>query len=73
MGLICFSPSFCSYLHVRTCVLCSTVCVETYFSETPAAFARLYKTHNLVGGHVIKLGNGNDEAAREALAAWPGQ
>jgi len=26
----------------------------------------------LRGGHVIKLGGGNDEAAREALSAWPG-
>jgi phosphoribosylformimino-5-aminoimidazole carboxamide ribotide isomerase len=41
-------------------------------SESPAHFAELNRTHNLVGGHVIKLGNGNDEAAREALAAWPG-
>ena len=29
-------------------------------------------TIRLTGGHVIKLGPGNDEAAREALAAWPG-
>jgi phosphoribosylformimino-5-aminoimidazole carboxamide ribotide isomerase len=40
--------------------------------EKPAYFAELYRKHDLVGGHVIKLGNGNDEAAREALAAWPG-
>ncbi|KXN86270.1 1-(5-phosphoribosyl)-5-[(5- phosphoribosylamino)methylideneamino] imidazole-4-carboxamide isomerase [Leucoagaricus sp. SymC.cos] len=33
---------------------------------------RLYKDKNLLGGHVIKLGRGNDAAAREALAAWPG-
>lgn len=26
----------------------------------------------MIGGHVIKLGPGNDEAAKEALAAWPG-
>ncbi|KLO19944.1 Phosphoribosylformimino-5-aminoimidazole carboxamide ribotide isomerase [Schizopora paradoxa] len=41
-------------------------------SETPAHFAKLYKEYNLTGGHVIKLGSGNDEAAREALSAWPG-
>jgi len=34
-------------------------------------FAHLYKQHNLEGGHVIKLGPGNDEAALEALSAWP--
>jgi phosphoribosylformimino-5-aminoimidazole carboxamide ribotide isomerase len=30
----------------------------------------LYRKHNLTGGHVIKLGPGNDAAAKEALAAW---
>ncbi|KAF8592116.1 Phosphoribosylformimino-5-aminoimidazole carboxamide ribotide isomerase [Ramaria rubella] len=41
-------------------------------SDSPAEFARLYKQNGLRGGHVIKLGPGNDEAAKEALAAWPG-
>ncbi len=40
--------------------------------RSPAWFAELYKNDGLSGGHVIKLGAGNDEAAREALAAWPG-
>ncbi|KAH9977710.1 Phosphoribosylformimino-5-aminoimidazole carboxamide ribotide isomerase [Lactifluus volemus] len=40
--------------------------------ETPGDFARLYKLHGLEGGHLIKLGPGNDEAAKEALRAWPG-
>lgn len=40
--------------------------------ESPAFFARRYLEDNLRGGHVIKLGPGNDAAAREALAAWPG-
>ncbi|KAH9999945.1 Phosphoribosylformimino-5-aminoimidazole carboxamide ribotide isomerase [Russula vinacea] len=40
--------------------------------ETPGDFARLYKLHGLGGGHLIKLGPGNDEAARDALRAWPG-
>jgi phosphoribosylformimino-5-aminoimidazole carboxamide ribotide isomerase len=35
-------------------------------------FACLYKQHGLEGGHVIKLGPGNDEAALQALVSWPG-
>ncbi|MCQ2378579.1 MAG: phosphoribosylformimino-5-aminoimidazole carboxamide ribotide isomerase [Victivallaceae bacterium] len=35
-------------------------------------FARLYRDDHLRGGHVIKLGPGNDEAARTALRAYPG-
>lgn len=35
-------------------------------------FAELYRADQLTGGHVIKLGPGNDDAAREALVAWPG-
>lgn len=48
--------------------------LQTNFtSEHGAAYyAELYKKHNLRGGHVIMLGPGNDQAAREALAAWPG-
>ncbi|MDD3885286.1 MAG: phosphoribosylformimino-5-aminoimidazole carboxamide ribotide isomerase [Victivallaceae bacterium] len=38
----------------------------------PAYFAELYRRYDLRGGHVIKLGPGNDAAARAALAAWPG-
>ncbi|PGH31042.1 1-(5-phosphoribosyl)-5-[(5-phosphoribosylamino)methylideneamino] imidazole-4-carboxamide isomerase [[Emmonsia] crescens] len=44
-----------------------------YISSHPAGyFAKLYKEHGLTGGHVVMLGGGNEEAAREALAAWPG-
>lgn len=44
-----------------------------FTSEHPAAyFAELYKSRQLTGGHVIMLGPGNEAAAREALAAWPG-
>src|SRR5947199_951490 len=44
-----------------------------FVSEQPAAwFAELYKRDGLKGGHVIMLGPGNDAAAREALAAYPG-
>ncbi|MBW2682999.1 MAG: phosphoribosylformimino-5-aminoimidazole carboxamide ribotide isomerase, partial [Deltaproteobacteria bacterium] len=40
--------------------------------KSSAWFAELYRSDNLVGGHVIKLGPGNDDAAEKALAAWPG-
>ncbi len=44
-----------------------------FVSEKPAAwFAELYKRDGLRGGHVIQLGDGNETAAREALAAFPG-
>jgi len=36
-----------------------------------AWFAGRYRADALRGGHVIKLGPGNDAAARAALAAWP--
>ncbi|KAI9331849.1 1--5-imidazole-4-carboxamide isomerase [Obelidium mucronatum] len=44
-----------------------------FVSSFPSShYAALYKVHNLTGAHVIKLGPGNDQAALEALAAWPG-
>ena len=44
-----------------------------YVSRLPAAhYARLYREHGLEGAHVIMLGPGNEAAAAEALAAWPG-
>jgi phosphoribosylformimino-5-aminoimidazole carboxamide ribotide isomerase len=44
-----------------------------FVSDRSAAyFAELYRRDALTGGHVIKLGPGNDEEARAALAAWPG-
>lgn len=46
---------------------------ENHVSEQPPAwFAERYREDGLTGGHVIKLGPGNEAAAREALAAWPG-
>lgn len=39
--------------------------------DRPAYFASLYRHDGLEGGHIIKLGSGNDAAAREALATWP--
>jgi phosphoribosylformimino-5-aminoimidazole carboxamide ribotide isomerase len=44
-----------------------------FVSEKPASwFAELYRRDELKGGHVIQLGPGNEGAAREALAAYPG-
>jgi phosphoribosylformimino-5-aminoimidazole carboxamide ribotide isomerase len=40
--------------------------------HSSAHFAKLYRDNALEGAHVIMLGPGNDAAAREALAAWPG-
>ncbi|KAF2238632.1 Phosphoribosylformimino-5-aminoimidazole carboxamide ribotide isomerase [Viridothelium virens] len=46
---------------------------ENYVSHLPASYyAQLYHDAELRGGHVIKLGPGNDDAAREALGTWPG-
>jgi phosphoribosylformimino-5-aminoimidazole carboxamide ribotide isomerase len=46
---------------------------ENFVSDLPAAhYAALYAQDSLVGGHVIQLGPGNEEAARAALAAFPG-
>ncbi len=38
----------------------------------PSYYAALYRDDNLTGGHVIMLGPGNEDAARDALSAWPG-
>lgn len=47
--------------------------VENFVAcHPPAWFAEKFRADGLTGGHVIKLGPGNDSAAREALAAWPG-
>lgn len=44
-----------------------------YVSKFPAShYAGLYQKHDLRGGHVVKLGPGNEEAAQEALKTWPG-
>ena len=46
---------------------------ETNFvsEKSPAWYAELYKKDNLTGAHIIKLGPNNNDAAKEALAAWP--
>lgn len=44
-----------------------------FVSDRSAAwYADLYRRDGLTGGHVILLGPGNESAAREALAAYPG-
>jgi phosphoribosylformimino-5-aminoimidazole carboxamide ribotide isomerase len=44
-----------------------------YASARPASwYAEMYRRDRLGGGHVIKLGPGNEEAAAEALEAFPG-
>jgi phosphoribosylformimino-5-aminoimidazole carboxamide ribotide isomerase len=42
-------------------------------SKPPRYYAELYRENGLEGGHVIMLGRGNTDAAREMLAAWPGE
>jgi phosphoribosylformimino-5-aminoimidazole carboxamide ribotide isomerase len=39
---------------------------------SPAHFARMYKNDGLLGGHVIMLGPGNEDAAIQALREFPG-
>ncbi len=44
-----------------------------FVSERPARwYAELYRRDGLRGGHVILLGPGNEESAREALRVYPG-
>jgi|TARA_B110000305_G_scaffold90294_2_gene101791 phosphoribosylformimino-5-aminoimidazole carboxamide ribotide isomerase len=46
---------------------------ENFVSEkSPYWYAKKFRDDFLLGGHVIQLGPGNQDAAREALAAWPG-
>ena len=52
----------------------STATLQTNYTSTlPSSyFAKLYRENNLTGAHVIMLGPGNENAAAEALATWPG-
>ena len=46
---------------------------ENFVSERPPSwYAERYRDDDLTGGHVIQLGTGNIDAARDALQAWPG-
>ncbi len=40
--------------------------------KPPSHYAEMYRRDNLPGGHIIMLGPGNEEAAHNALNAWPG-
>lgn len=40
-------------------------------TETVSYYARLYRHDGLEGGHVIMLGPGNEDAATDALTAYP--
>lgn len=52
---------------------CGDQPVENFVAEHSASwFAEKYKDDQLIGGHVIKLGPGNDEAAKSALDAFDG-
>lgn len=47
--------------------------ITNHVSDRSAAdFATLYRRDGLGGGHVIMLGPGSEDAARSALAAYPG-
>jgi phosphoribosylformimino-5-aminoimidazole carboxamide ribotide isomerase len=47
--------------------------VTNFETETaPSVFAEMYRHDNLIGGHVIMLGPGNEAAAINALEAFPG-
>ena len=47
--------------------------VTNFQSEKSSDFySKLYSDHGLTGGHIIKLGPGNDEAAAAALSRYPG-
>ena len=47
--------------------------IENFVSELdPGYYASMYKQDQLRGGHIIMLGKGNEAAAEQALAAYPG-
>jgi phosphoribosylformimino-5-aminoimidazole carboxamide ribotide isomerase len=47
--------------------------VTNFVSDRDAVdFASLYRRDGLLGGHIIMLGPGNEQAARRALGAYPG-
>jgi phosphoribosylformimino-5-aminoimidazole carboxamide ribotide isomerase len=50
----------------------STLQTNHVSEHSAGYFARLYKDNGLEGAHVIMLGPGNEDAAREACEAWPG-
>jgi phosphoribosylformimino-5-aminoimidazole carboxamide ribotide isomerase len=46
--------------------------IENFVSERKSRhFAQMYRNDNLVGGHVIMLGSGNEESANDAIKEYP--
>lgn len=46
--------------------------ITNFTSSKPVSwYAQQYKQDQLTGGHIIRLGSGNDQAVMEALTAWP--
>ena len=46
--------------------------VTNFISEKSAGYyAEMYRRDKLKGGHIIQLGEGNEDAVLEALQAWP--
>src|SRR5829696_5114167 len=44
-----------------------------FVTDRPSTwYAQRYRDDRLAGGHIVMLGDGNEAAARRALAAWPG-
>ena len=48
--------------------------LKTNFSSDlpPSYYSEKYRRDELTGGHIIMLGPGNEDAALDALSAWPG-
>lgn len=49
-----------------------SLCTNFVSTHSAGWFADMYRRDRLRGGHVIKLGPGNEEAAKAALGAYPG-
>ena len=46
--------------------------IENFVSERESRhYAQMYRNDNLVGGHVIMLGSGNEESANDAIKELP--
>lgn len=53
--------------------LCDDRAVENFVSDRDAAYyAMMYRRDGLAGGHIIMLGQGNEEEALSAVKAYPG-
>ena len=46
--------------------------IENFVSERDSRYyAQMYRNDNLVGGHIIMLGSGNEESAQDAIKEYP--